>query len=248
MSGPAARDLSRRSGEAEWLDGADLPPEELERVLRDLARFNGVMLGHRPVLAWLRSAVKAASKSAIKSGTKSETLTLIDVGCGYGDLLRAIRRWADRRKLAMRLIGVDLSAETIRIAQRATGAHEGIEYHAADIFAFDAGVRPDFIVSSLLTHHMSDAQIVQFLRWMERTAQSGWFIYDLQRHAVPFYFIGLMGRLTRLHRMVIHDGRISVARSLTKREWLARLAEAGIERDSVRLRWFLFRFAIGRLR
>lgn len=237
---PSATDLSRRSGETEWLDGADLPPAELEQVLRDLARFNGAMLGHRPVLGWLRHAVNRAPKD--------QPLTLIDVGCGYGDLLRAIRRWADRRGVPLRLIGVDLSAETIRIAQRATGADERIEYVAADIFAFDAGAPADFVISSLLTHHLSDLQIVQFLRWMEATARRGWFIYDLQRHPVPFYFIGLMGWLTRLHPMVIHDGRISVARSLTRREWLARLAEAGIERRSVRFGWFMFRFAIGRLR
>jgi hypothetical protein len=50
---------------------------------------------------------------------------------------------------------------------------------------------------------------------MEETARKGWLIYDLQRHPVPYYFITLMGKLTRLHPMVIHDGRISVARSLT---------------------------------
>ncbi len=41
----APRDLSRRSAESEWLDGADASPEELALVLRDLARFNGAMLG-----------------------------------------------------------------------------------------------------------------------------------------------------------------------------------------------------------
>ncbi|MEA2846714.1 MAG: hypothetical protein QOG78_1995, partial [Rhodospirillaceae bacterium] len=101
---------------------------------------------------------------------------------------------------------------------------------------------------NLLTHHMSDDLIVKFLRWMEQTARKGWMIYDLQRHPVPFHFIGLMGRLTRLHPMVIHDGRISVARSLTRTEWLARMREAGIAREAVRLRWFLFRFVIGRVR
>jgi hypothetical protein len=65
---------------------------------------------------------------------------------------------------------------------------------------------------------------------------------------VPYYFIGLIGQLTRLRPMVIHDGRISVARSLTRTEWFARTGEAGVPRDAVRLRWFLFRFAIGRLR
>ena len=58
----APRDLSRRSTESEWLDGADASPEELALVLRDLARFNGAMLGHWPVIGWLRRATKDARK------------------------------------------------------------------------------------------------------------------------------------------------------------------------------------------
>lgn len=234
------RDLSRRSGEAEWLDSADASPEELALVLRDLARFNGAMLGHRPVIDWLRAATKG--------DVMGRSFTLVDVGCGYGDLLRAIRHWARKRGVTIRLIGLDLNRETIRIAQDATDDTDDIDYQAADIFDFAPPEPIDFVVSSLLTHHMSDDLIVRFLRWMEQTARRGWMIYDLQRHAVPFHFIGLMGKLTRLHPMVIHDGRISVARSLTRPEWLARFDEAGISRDAVRLRWFLFRFAIGRVR
>jgi len=236
----ASLDLSRRSSASEWLDDADLHPAELASVLRDLARFNGAMLGHRPIISWLRRATEASSRH--------RPLTLVDVGCGYGDLLRAIRRWARKRGLAVRLIGVDLSRETIRVAQSVTDHADGIEYQAADIFDFRAAAPVDFIVSSLLAHHMSDDMIVKFLRWMESTARQGWLIYDLQRHAVPYYFIGLMGKLTRLHPMVIHDGRISVTRSLTRAEWNERLDAAGIARDAVALRWFLFRFAIGRLR
>jgi SAM-dependent methyltransferase len=236
----AARDLSRRSAESEWLDSADASPEELALVLRDLARFNGAMLGHRPVIAWLRRAINDTPKETV--------LTLVDVGCGYGDLLRAIRRWASKRGLKIRLIGLDLNRDTIRIAQTATDDVDEIDYRVMDIFDFAPSAPIDFVVSSLLTHHMSDDLIVKFLRWMEQTARKGWMIYDLQRHPVPFHFIGLMGRLTRLHPMVIHDGRISVARSLTRTEWLARMREAGITRDAVRLRWFLFRFVIGRVR
>ena len=236
----APRDLSRRSTESEWLDGADASPEELALVLRDLARFNGAMLGHWPVIDWLRCATKDARKE--------EALTLIDVGCGYGDLLRSIRRWACKRGLTIKLIGLDLNRDTIRIAQTVTDHADEIDYRVMDIFDFEPAQPIDFVVSSLLTHHMSDDLIVKFLRWMEQAARKGWMIYDLQRHAVPFHFIGLMGKLTRLHPLVIHDGRISVARSLTRAEWLARVREAGIAREAVRLRWFLFRFAIGRVR
>lgn len=236
----APLDWSRRSGASEWLDDADLHPAELERVLRDLARFNGSMLGHRPILSWLRRATETTSQGKL--------LTLVDVGCGYGDLLRAIRRWSRKRGLDMRLIGVDLSRETIRIAQAATEDADAIDYQAADIFDFRPAVPVDFVVSSLLTHHMSDDMIVKFLRWTEKTTRKGWLIYDLQRHAVPYHFIGLVGRLMRLHRNVIQDGRISVTRSLTRAEWSGRLDAAGIARDAVALRWFLFRFAIGRIK
>jgi len=233
-------DLTRRSTEAEWLDSADASPEQLEPVLRDLARFNGAMLGHRAVMTWLDAAVRR-----IPEGTE---LTLVDVGCGYGDLLRAIRGWAVARGRPIRLIGIDLSGETVRIARTATSDALDIEYQVVDIFDFIPSRPIDFVVSSLLTHHMSDEMIVTFVRWMEKTARRGWMIYDLQRHRVPFHFIGLMGRLTRLHPIVIHDGRISVARALTRAEWTARLREAGIAPGAVRLRWFLFRFVIGRVR
>ena len=237
---PVPLDLSRRSGQAEWLDDADLHPGELERVLRDLARFNGAMFGHRPVIAFLLRAAARAEKG--------RPLTVLDVGSGYGDLLRAARRAFRKRGLPIKLIGVDLSRETIRIAEAATDAADEITYHAGDVFAFRPPEPVDVVVSSLLTHHMSDDMIVAFLRFMEQTARKGWLIYDLQRHVVPYSFIGLMGKLTRLHPMVIHDGRISVARSLTRAEWNERLDAAGIAREAVKLRWFLFRFVIERLR
>ena len=47
---------------------------------------------------------------------------------------------------------------------------------------------------------------------------------------------------------MIQDGRISVERSLTAAEWRERLAAAGIAGEAVQLRWFLFRFVIGRLK
>lgn len=234
------RDLSRRSDESEWLDNAEMEPGELALVLRDLARFNGAMLGHWPVIAWLRRAARKARPD--------EVLTVLDVGCGYGDLLRAIRRWSRRAGVPMRLIGIDLSKETIRIATAATAAADAIEYRAVDMFDFVPDAPVDFVVNSLLMHHLSDAMIERFLRWMEANARRGWLIYDLQRHIVPYVFIALMGKVSWLHPTVIHDGRISVARSLTRAEWRDRIAAAGIPAAAVDMRWFMFRHVIGRLR
>lgn len=233
-------DLSRRASEPEWLDGANIDPFELEKVLRDLATFNGAFLGHYPLLRWLGQAVRAIPKQ--------KPLTLVDVGCGYGDLLRAIRRWSLRRGLAINLVGVDLNHETIRIARAATDTADRIEFHGANIFDLASSTPIDLMISSLVTHHFSDGEIVDFLRLMERVAQRGWAICDLQRNRFLYHFIGLSSLVARLHPMIGHDGQISVARSLTRLEWEQRIAEAGISSTDAPVRWFMFRFLIGRLR
>ncbi len=230
---------ARRSAQTEILDGR-VDTAELAKILADLARFNGAMLGHWPVLRWLAQAVNDRPPGA--------SLTLLDVGCGYGDLLRAVRRWAVRRGREMRLIGVDLSPQVVEIARGATDHAERIDYHAADIFEFKPTVPIDFITTSLVTHHLSTDVIVRFLRWMEEHARRGWVIYDLERSRVPFHFIALAGVLLRLHPVVTYDGRVSVARSLTRGEWEKAIAQAGISSGAVDLWWFMFRFAIGRMK
>lgn len=229
---------ARRSTQREILDqGIDI--DELANVLRDLARFNGAMMGHWSVLRWLFAAAR--------NYPPEHPLTILDVGCGYGDLLRVIRRWGRRRGYVLNLIGIDLDPQVIAVAREATTAEEKIDYRAADVFGFDPGVPLDFIVSSLLTHHFSDAMIVRFLRWMDSTVRRGWFIYDLQRSRIPFHFIALAGVLMRLHPIVSYDGQISVARALTRKEWQQRISDASISAESVQLRWFMFRHVIGRI-
>jgi SAM-dependent methyltransferase len=230
---------AHRSAQTEILD-APIEAGELAKIRADLARFNGAMMGHWPMLRWLDRATKGVPLE--------QSLTFVDIGCGYGDLLRAVRRWAQKRGRTMTLIGIDLSPQVIGVARNATNAADDIEYQAVDIFDFKPAVPIDFVANSLVTHHLTDEMIVRFLRWMEATARRGWIIYDLQRSRVPFYFIPLAGFLLRLHPVVVYDGRISVARSLTRAEWKHLIARTDIPRATVRLRWFMFRFSIGRLK
>ena len=234
-----AFDAAHRSGQTEILD-RPIETAELTKILSDLARFNGAMMGHWPVIRWLNRATRNVPVD--------QPLTFVDVGCGYGDLLRAVRRWARKQGRPMKLIGIDLSPQVIEIARGVTDASENIQYQVADILTYKAAVPIDFVATSLVTHHLSDGMIVKFLRWMEASARRGWVIYDLQRSMVPFYFIKLAGWLMQLHKVVVYDGRVSVARSLTREEWESLLASARIPRAAVKIRWFMFRFAIGRLR
>lgn len=240
VSTTVRRDFAKRGEDPEWLDGADLDSQQLAAVLRDLARFNTAMLGRYPIERWLRKA--------IRGHRLRRPLRLVDAGCGYGDLLRAIRRWADRHGLPISLLGLDMNPQTIRIARAATAPREQIDFAVADALDFHPPEPVDLLVSSLLAHHLGDEQITRLLRWMETTARLGWLVCDLHRHKLPYHVIGFAGKLTRLHPMVIHDGRISVTRALTRAEWNERLDAAGLACEAVTVRWFLFRWLIGRLR
>ncbi len=233
-------DLTHRHHEAEWLDGANINPIELEEVLRDLAKFNGAFLGHYPIVRWIRRAIKSIPK-----GT---SLTIFDVGCGYGDLLRAIRHSLRRYSVELNLVGIDSNPEAIRIARAATNPADQVEFRVMNIFEVPRTASIDFIISSLVTHHLTDSEISEFLRLMETASRRGWLIYDLQRHWFLYHSIGHIGRLARLHPMVVRDGQISVTRSLTRAEWEERIAAAGISPVDARIRWFFYRFLIERLR
>jgi SAM-dependent methyltransferase len=231
-------DFGHRSHEKEWLDRDDIDSAELKAVLRDLARFNAAFFGHRPILQWLSQVLRPESSGSAP--------TILDVGCGYGDLLRAIRRWSNKRNLKPTLLGVDLNPETIRIAREVTDQADQIDFTVTDVFDLPPGQRFDIIVSSLVAHHLSDEKLRDFLILLERSSNRGWLIYDLQRSRLLYIFLGVASRLAGLHPMVTNDGQISVLRSLTRKEWTNRLAAAGIELSNVKIRWFLFRFVIER--
>jgi SAM-dependent methyltransferase len=240
MAQPARQrhDFRRRSHEQEWLDRDDIDPHELKAVLHDLARFNAAFFGHRPILNWLGRVFGPR--------TSASAPTILDVGCGYGDLLRAMRRWSNKRDLKPTLLGVDLNPETIRIARDVTDPTDQIDFAVMDVFDLPPGRTFDIIVSSLVAHHLSDEKLRDFLSLLERSSNRGWLIYDLQRHRFLYEFLGVASRLAGLHPMVRKDGQISVTRSLTRREWKNRIAAAGIELSNIKIRWFLFRFVIER--
>lgn len=232
-------DFSRRATEAEQMDDADLPIEQYRQVLRDLARVNVVIRSAAPTLAWLEQA------------TRQGPTTILDVGFGQGDMLRAIARWATRRGRRVMLHGADINPRSAALATEQTDPALGIQYHTGDASTIVATwpAPPDLIISSLVTHHMTDGELDGFLRWMDATARVGWFINDLHRHPVAWYGFRLLARVMRVHPVVRHDGALSVRRAFVRADWAHRLAAAGLPLEMVSVRWALpFRWAVGRIR
>lgn len=235
------RSFAARSAETELMDTEPVGFEEFRACLCDLAAVNTLTLARPPTLNWLAEATKGMRRG--------DTLSLLDVGFGHGDMLRAIHRWCARRGFSPELSGVDLNPWSAASARQATPESMRIDYRTGDVFAHEPERPPQFVVSSLFAHHLSDGQLVAFIQWMEKTAAKGWFVNDLHRHAVPFHAFGAMARLARWHRFVRHDGPVSIARAFTKADWRRLVREAGLPRHAVEIRWHMpFRISVGRLK
>ena len=222
------------------MDEPGVSQEDLRRALTDLATVNRVTLGYRPTLDFLRRVARAAPRA--------RPLRILDVACGSGDGLRQVARWATRTGLNVELTGLDVNRATIEIAKRAWAEEQPASWVVSDVLSYEPPGDFDVIVSSLFAHHLTNAQIVRFLTWMNGVARRGWFVSDLHRHPVPYHSFRLLGAVFRWHRFVRHDGPVSIARAFEREDWTRLLRSAGLDEAEVRVRWWApFRLCVERL-
>jgi hypothetical protein len=125
----------------------------------------------------------------------------------------------------------------------------GIRFETADLFAYDAGRAHDVIVSALFAHHLDDAALPRFMRWMEDRARLGWMVNDLHRHAVSYHALRLAFAALPVHRFVRHDGPVSVRRGFSRDDLARSAAAAGLGPDDTEVTWwFPFRWRLARLK
>jgi trans-aconitate methyltransferase len=169
------------------------------------------------------------------------------VGSGGGDLLRQIAGWAQRRGIAVELTGIDLNPYAARAAAEFTPKKFGIRWVTGDALTYRPEKPVDIVVSSLMAHHLEDEEVVAMLRWMEATAQVGWFINDLERSERSCRMFGWVERISRWHRFVRHDGPVSFRRAFREEDWVRLLMVANVPLNASSVeRWRPGRLCVGR--
>jgi SAM-dependent methyltransferase len=225
------RSLRQRSYEPELMDEGGISFAEFHECLRSLEIINILTLAYRPTLRRLREVMTL----------RDEPLHILDAGSGGGDMLRRVQRLARRKKRRVVLTGVDLNPWSKRSAETSFGT---IRYETADIFSYEPDEPVDIVISSLFTHHLDDDQLILFLRWMDSRARREWFINDLHRHVIPYYFVKFATRAFSRNRLIRHDAAVSVSRAFTAADWRRLLEKAGIG-DRARVHWFFpFRLCV----
>lgn len=194
--------FEKRSTELERIDTGDYTPAEYATFLREIAFINRYVGDRR--------ALKKSLLREIRQNDLRE-FSVLDVGCGSGELLRMIAEFAEGSDRKAQLTGIDLNS-----ISSATTRSESREFPEIASVRGDAFHLPfadgafDYAISSLFFHHLTDEQIPVALKEMSRVSRRGIFLIDLHRDAVTYLGYKLLCFVFRISPLVRHDGSLSI--------------------------------------
>ena len=219
-------DLTIRASDAEIMDDLDLPASEINPVLAGLGKVNSLLGGHK-------SLIKALKNFPVCTG-----YSISDWGCGGGDALIAIAKWAVKNDLQLNLTGIDAAPAAVSFARQESAGFNNIDYLQADVITDINRIQThDIIISNLFTHHFDDELWIRLIKNMQASARKGIIITDLHRHWLLYYAIVVITHVFTRSKMARNDGPLSVKRAFKKTELVALLKNAEIDNYNLTWHW-----------
>ena len=223
-------DFSKRSLDVEIMDDLNCEGEVLHQTLRELEVINKWLGGNRITLDAVNKLLRA------QSGKR--TITIADLGCGGGDMLRLIDLWARKKNLHVNLIGIDANPNIVAFARRNLKDYPHIQFETLNIFSEEFRQRKyDIVIGTLFYHHFSHEQLSQFFRTLKQQVSIGFVINDIHRHWFAYYSIKTLTHLFSKSSMVKFDAPLSVMRAFTKHELIKILNESMAKNFTIHWRW-----------
>ena len=224
--------FKERSSQKELLDEENIPSLDLYQNLKELAFINTYLGGFHINVSGVSTLITE----------KQQEYTIADIGCGGGDNLLAIAKWAAKKNIRVKLIGIDLKKDAIDYARKNCAAYSNIHFIESDYkLAQVKGI--DIIVSSLFCHHLSDKDLLDCMLWMKKNSKIGFVVNDLHRHKIAYYSIKWLTQLFSKSYLVKNDAAVSVSRGFKKEELEKQVKAAGIKAHSLEWKW-AFRYLL----
>ncbi|MCM5663266.1 methyltransferase domain-containing protein [Galbibacter mesophilus] len=197
-----------RCEDTELMDDPNLNPAMLEEVLKDLATVNKLLNGNK-------ITIKAIEK--IIRDNPNEHFTILDMGCGDGQLLRDISVYFRKKRRNFALVGIDISEKGIEIAKERSKEYPEISFHCQDILNLTTNaLECDILVCSLTMHHFKDHEIPLFLEKFVHLAKIAVIINDLERSKLAYYLFKFFSAIFIKTKIAKEDGLVSIKSGFTK--------------------------------
>jgi 2-polyprenyl-3-methyl-5-hydroxy-6-metoxy-1,4-benzoquinol methylase len=224
--------LASRSYQAELMDDLNGGGESMTQTLDELEVINTWLGGYNVTLNGISTLLKDVT------GFMTRPFSVADLGCGGGDGLRVMSRWAKRQGLPLHFTGIDANPFIIEYAKNKSVVYPDIAYRQMDIFSEDFLFEQyDIINCSLFCHHFDEKELTDLLMRMRALARIGIIINDLHRHWFAYHSIKLITQIFSHSRLIKNDAPLSVKRAFKKKELQELLENAGIRNYTIKWMW-----------
>lgn len=217
-----------RTEAEEIMDDFSIAGPILNDTLDKLATINKLLGGNAVILEGL--------KMLLKNQSKTKLITIIDLGCGGGDILRAIAKYGHKEGYNFKLVGVDANKNAADYAENLSRDYDNISFVHADVFSDEFKVLEyDIVLATLFLHHFKEEQLFGLLKYLTKTAKIGIVVSDLHRHRLAYYLFKLISIPVK-NKMINEDGLTSVLRGFKRKE-LVDLSKQLNNRYQLKWKW-----------
>lgn len=169
--------------------------------------------------------------------------SILDVGCGSGQFTIRLAEHYPKAKVE----GTDISGEALAIAREHLKKVQNKVPHVqfSSSYLQEIPERFDVVTATLVTHHLSDQELISFLRQACRTAKRAVILNDLHRHFLASLSFNLIAPILFPNRLIKHDGSLSIKRAFTRQDWWRYLEAAEINKKACSVTWhWAFRWIV----
>ena len=230
-----------RTDDPETMDDFEMKGEILRDALDKIAKINQLLGGNQLTLRGVQELLRNISKT--------KTITVVDVGCGNGDMLRNLADYGLKNNLIFHLIGIDANNFTINHARQLSRNYTNISYQCEDIFNENfAKLNYDIVLCTLTLHHFKDNEIIHLLNVFNASSNIGIVINDLQRSAIAYRLFQALCFVFQLNDMSREDGLISILRGFKKVELIDFSKKLNFSNFKIHWKWaFRYQWIISKI-
>jgi 2-polyprenyl-3-methyl-5-hydroxy-6-metoxy-1,4-benzoquinol methylase len=234
-------DTTYRSNAPEIMDDFTMEGEILRDALDKIASINKLLGGNKVTLDGVKTLLKGIDKN--------RTISILDVGCGNGDMLRTLADHGAKYGYQFSLHGIDANAFTIQHATSLSSAYANISYYCKDIFHEDLPlVHYDIIVCTLTLHHFKDQEILNLLDFFKERSTLGIVINDLHRSKLAYYLFIALCYAFGLNHMSREDGLVSILRGFKRADLEQYTKQLQFRKATIKWKWaFRYQWIISSL-
>ncbi len=231
-------DLKHRSDEHELMDDPKIEESALKRALSDISRVN----------KWLGGNIITinAVQNLIKQAKQTQEYTILDLGCGDGEMLRELAIVLRKKRIQTKLIGLDLNEKSIQYAKNLSSEYPEIEFLQQNILDINSSkFTCDIIICTLTLHHLTCEEIKQVIKKTVELASIGVVVNDLQRSKIAYYLFKLFSFFFINGYVAKNDGLISIKRGFRKQELKQYAKDLRLKAYQIDWKWaFRYRWVI----